>query len=130
MVLFACVAHIVLLGRSEVDKDAAGRFIKHAIIQAKSKVATSSQPESPLPSTVVPLQVTTKMIARAQYERALEQERDTEEDILDVYDEVDPGSNDDNSASEDGKSAEETDQVATRHSRRRRPPVDPFAGIY
>jgi hypothetical protein len=70
------------------------------------------------------------MIARAQYERALEQERDTEEDILDVYDEVDPGSNDDNSASEDGKSAEETDQVATRHSRRRRPPVDPFAGIY
>ncbi|XP_006454182.1 hypothetical protein AGABI2DRAFT_54830, partial [Agaricus bisporus var. bisporus H97] len=72
--------------RSEVDKDAAGRFIKHAITQAKAKVATSSQPELPTQSTSVPLKVTTKMVARAQYERALEKEHDIEEDILDVYD--------------------------------------------
>jgi exosome complex protein LRP1 len=111
-----------------VDKDAAGRFIKHAIAQAQSRVATSSQPESPAPSTAAPLKVTSKMIARAQYERALEKERDVEEDTLDVYDEVDPSSDDDNSTSEGGNRME-VDQVATKHPRRQRPPVDPFAGI-
>lgn len=125
-------------GRTEVDKDAAGRFIKHAITQAISKTTTDSQPMSPPPpSSFVPVKVTTKMVARAQYERALERERQVEEEaeevVLEVYDELGSDSSDDlgDSSSPANKKASpspEIGQVAAQYLKRRRSPMDPFAG--
>ncbi|KAF5352705.1 hypothetical protein D9756_005859 [Leucocoprinus leucothites] len=116
--------------RSEVDKDAAGRFIKHAIAGVVSKPNASPSGDTS-PSTSVPVKVTPKMIARAQYERTLGQSRGkSEDDELQVYDE-----HDSESPANDGGDGNRTTDVAAKErpisssfSKRRRPAVDPFAG--
>ncbi|KAF9502202.1 hypothetical protein BDN71DRAFT_1378960 [Pleurotus eryngii] len=78
-----------------IDKAAAGRFIKHAIAQAKSAVSSSSKddPIPPTDSSGVPrveVKVTSKMRARAEYERDIKEGREESEDEdggLEVFDE-------------------------------------------
>lgn len=74
------------------------------------------------------------MIARAQYERTLERERnelDEEEEELEVYNE--PGSDSNSDPEEpvagDGISNSTTKTTQLASSKRRRPPMDPFAGM-
>ncbi|KAG8219419.1 hypothetical protein J3R82DRAFT_342 [Butyriboletus roseoflavus] len=73
-----------------IDKAAAGRFIKHAIAQAKnaqlidepSDVAASSSSSH----EHVPVKVTSKMMARAEYEKELNELGSEEEEDLEVFD--------------------------------------------
>jgi exosome complex protein LRP1 len=75
-----------------VDKDAATRFIQAAIRQAvtpqqvaQPSATTSAEPSS---STQVPVKVTDKMRARAEYEKKIAEEDEEEEDTnLEVFDE-------------------------------------------
>jgi exosome complex protein LRP1 len=113
--------------RTEVDKDAAGRFIKHAISQAMLKSNTTISPTS----SSVPIKVTTKMIARAQYEHTLEKERqeqgEEEEEELQVYDE--PESSYSSGAGDQGAAdaREKAAQTPSPGSKRRRQVTDSFA---
>lgn len=86
----------------------------------------------PTQSTTIPVKLTTKMIARAQYERTLQNERQEtppDETTLQVY------------ASDSSKDStpdldEKMDAVVEHKkdlslsSKRRRPPTDPFTGIF
>ncbi|KAJ3572210.1 hypothetical protein NP233_g3235 [Leucocoprinus birnbaumii] len=121
-----------LEGRTEVDKEAAGRFIKNAISGFVSKPNAPTMEDDSSGSTSIPVKVTAKMIARAQYARALEQERrepNDEDEELQIYDEDDSSSS---SAMEDGKPdavhVEAETPVPSASSKRRRPAIDPFAG--
>jgi len=123
--------------RVEVDKEAAGRFIKHAIAQAVSTPTVNAHPSIPLPSTStsVPAKTTTKMAARAQYEAALKRAREEEQggeeqEELEVYDEPQPDSdsNSEGPITIASSSLTEVGSVASTSLKRRRPPVDPFAG--
>ncbi|KAI6048049.1 hypothetical protein EDC04DRAFT_2556139 [Pisolithus marmoratus] len=84
-----------------LDKEAADRFIKHAIAQAtNAKSAEDEREESmdaiatptPGPSTSVlervPVKITSKMLERAEYERDLKELSDEEEDELEVFGEI------------------------------------------
>lgn len=76
--------------RTEMDTDAASRFIKQAISGVTSKPNTATSVDVLPRSVPLPFKMTAKMIARAQYEHALEKERhekDDDEDELQVYDE-------------------------------------------
>lgn len=124
-------------GRVEVDREAAGRFIKHAIAQAIPTPTVNPHPTIPLPSTSIPTKITTKMVARAQYEAALkraheEQGGEEQEEELEVYDEPQSDS-DSNSGSPTiiaaTSSLAEVGPVAATSLKRRRAPVDPFAGM-
>ncbi|EIM83619.1 uncharacterized protein STEHIDRAFT_149083 [Stereum hirsutum FP-91666 SS1] len=144
-----------------VDKAAAGRFIKHAISQARA-LADPPAPSVPGPSTststststpsaanvTVPVKVTAKMLARAQYEKEMREadEAGEEEDDegLEMYDgEGDVGVEyeDESGVASDGSTGkknkgkgkaleidDDAPEVATIGSKRRRPPVDVFAG--
>ncbi|KAF9451402.1 C1D-domain-containing protein [Macrolepiota fuliginosa MF-IS2] len=113
--------------RIEMDKEAAGRFIKHAISQAVTK--SGPEPAPTQPSISVPTKVTTKMIARAQYEHTLEKERqgqDEVEDELKVYGESDSDSSNGSGAPTTSDSKQKINQPVS--SKRRRQPMDPFAG--
>ncbi|PPQ71649.1 hypothetical protein CVT24_007840 [Panaeolus cyanescens] len=102
--------------RTEIDKAAAARFIKHAITEAKWKKtpAEEAQENHPSSSTPVPVKTTSKMIARAEYEKGLKEAAENGQDQdepLQVYED------------DDDQSREDIPQ-----GKRRRPPVDPFAG--
>ncbi|KAF8347005.1 hypothetical protein F5887DRAFT_71718 [Amanita rubescens] len=125
---------------TKIDKEAAGRFIKHAIAQASKQPTrdeptplTSSSGSAPVP---VPVKVTSKMEARAEYERQLKEQdaQSSEEEELEVID----GADNDNGMDIDKSSPKVTsgaltdkiddeDQTQVGNKRRRRP-VDPFAG--
>ncbi|THH12281.1 hypothetical protein EW146_g7757 [Bondarzewia mesenterica] len=135
-----------------VDKAAAGRFIKHAISQAR---AAPPQP-APGPSTHlkydddgtprdvrVPIRVTDKMREREKYQKELREadEAEEEEEDLEMFDDDDEPveiSSAGASGMEDkgkGKAkassidlSEGTASAPVARSKRRRPPVDPFAG--
>jgi exosome complex protein LRP1 len=122
---------------TKLDKDAAGRFIKHAIARFSKQ---SDQAEPTPPSIFVPVKVTSKMAARAEYERELkEQPAELSDEELQVFDdskEDDDG--DESSIDIDEPSVENTgptlgnfdgnDQLQSSLKKRKRPSVDPFAG--
>jgi exosome complex protein LRP1 len=122
---------------AKIDKEAASRFIKHAIAQASKQPVQDEPTLPPVPSAPVPVIITSKMKARAEYEQQLKEEdaHSTEEEELKVIDEVD----NDNSMDIDKPSKvtpealldtiADVDQTQVGKKRRRRP-VDPFAGMY
>ncbi|TFY73680.1 hypothetical protein EWM64_g10331 [Hericium alpestre] len=122
-----------------VDKDAANRFIKHAISQVRQMAPVAG------PSTHVkfddagiahdirdiPVKVTEKMLAREEYEKELrEAGSDEEEEELEVIDDAEE--EEEPSAADrkgKGKAASPPEDTSTElGSKRRRKPVDPFAG--
>ncbi|EGO31076.1 hypothetical protein SERLADRAFT_376679, partial [Serpula lacrymans var. lacrymans S7.9] len=90
-----------------IDKAAAGRFIKHAIAQAKDirpPVDATEGAASTSASTSnvhVPVTITSKMAERAEYERKLKEEGSGEEDEdLQVFDEASPATPDEEPVAE------------------------------
>ncbi|KAI0640012.1 hypothetical protein C8Q77DRAFT_101196 [Trametes polyzona] len=153
---------LTLLGKNAVDKAAANRFIKHAIAQVRAQRppgesegshirfdadgnAPAPAPSGPSASEIAP-KVTSKMRARAEYERQLAEQGSEEEDQLEVFADEDGdgeegsgGSDEPEAKSSQGKgkgkarataaAAEEPSQSESASSKkRRRPAVDPFAG--
>lgn len=126
--------------RTEIDKEAAGRFIKRAITQATyGKTPSDTLEPTSTQSTFVKSKITSKILERHQYEREL-RERDAEEskeDVLGGFEDGDMSMDIDtrNSSAgsrEKGKSREVLPTVeeptAQPNHKRRRPAVDPFAG--
>ncbi|KAL4067296.1 hypothetical protein V8B97DRAFT_1977087 [Scleroderma yunnanense] len=133
-----------------IDKEAAGRFIKHAIAQAKNvrlvdETEQDAESSTAGPSTTaerVPVKVTSKMLQRAEYEKHLKEMADEEEENLEVVGEnveedyAMDGPDDrplemlqDVETIDKGKEEEEpsrADDVSASH--RKRPRIDPFAG--
>lgn len=127
--------------RLGIDKAAAGRFIKHAIAQAKLvKVEGSNNTAHGATSTSsehVPVKITSKMAERAEYEKNLEELGSEEEEDLEVFDQPEV-SGDEDAMEEDvlppqdkGKSrmvereVPETEQQVGGKRKRQR--IDPFA---
>ncbi|KAF9024097.1 hypothetical protein BDZ89DRAFT_1136249 [Hymenopellis radicata] len=116
--------------QDRVDKAAAGRFIKHAITQAKlgrppgESVAEDAADPSPS-STRVPIKVTSKMLEREQYQKEMREQSEEEsegEDLKIIGDE--PTS----AADVKGKGKAKGDvQTPVAGTKRRRVPMDPFA---
>jgi exosome complex protein LRP1 len=81
----------VQLERTTIDKDAAERFIKHAIAQSKFGKDQKEESElTPGPSTVgVPVKVTSKMRERAEYQEELKRadaEEGSDDEVLGIFD--------------------------------------------
>ena len=137
-------------GKLGIDKQAAGRFIKHAIAQAKNvqlvnETEEDAESSTAGPSTAIPVKVTAKMLERAEYEKKLKETADEEEEDLEVFgenveedypmDDVDELPADvpsDVRSADKGKEPEEPGRVDEEQvgSRRKRPRIDPFAGMY
>lgn len=110
-----------LPGKAEIDKAAAGRFIKAAISSASFQKPgpEANTPVSAEPSSSrVPVKVTAKMAERAEYEQTLKEDDGKEEEDEDL--EV---------IGEDGKMAVDEEEPTGRR-KRQRPAVDPFAGTW
>ncbi|EPT03438.1 hypothetical protein FOMPIDRAFT_1116381 [Fomitopsis schrenkii] len=123
-----------------VDKAAANRFIKYAIAQVKaqrppgddegagsSHVRFGENGEA----TKVPVKVTSKMVARAQYQKELAEAVSEEEEALEVIDDEEPSGAMVVNASKDkgkGKAVEVATEASLPGRKRRRPVMDPFAG--
>lgn len=91
-----------------IDKEAAARFIKHAIAQAPSnKTAVDDEAHVVPPAADVPVKVTQKMLDRAQYQKELREQSQDEE--LQVFD-------------DDNPSLEDADRTEKRKTRRDRSP--------
>ncbi|RPD82251.1 C1D-domain-containing protein [Lentinus tigrinus ALCF2SS1-7] len=156
--------------KTAVDKAAANRFIKHAIAQAKESSQTpgagassnthirfdaAGNAPSPAPgpsssstprAPPAPGKVTSKMLARAEWQKQVAagqvgdvdmDEDDDEADALEVFDEdEDEGDEEDgelekvsSKAKGKGRAADgQEDAKAAGGKKRRRPAVDPFAG--
>lgn len=127
--------------RLGIDKAAAGRFIKHAIAQAK--LAKVEEPKNTAHGSAstnsehVPVKITSKMVERAEYEKNLEKLGSEEEEDLEVFDEAEMSGDEDAMEEEalppqdKGKSRmverevpETEEQVGGRRTRQR---IDPFA---
>ncbi|KAJ8584806.1 C1D-domain-containing protein, partial [Rhizopogon salebrosus TDB-379] len=130
--------------RHVIDKAAAGRFIKHAIAQAKlikpvEESSSNAVPALDSNSEHVPVKITSKMAARAEYERKLKELGSEEEDDLEVFNEAEASPDEDAmeqdeapSPQDKGKSrmmeSEDPERGDQRDSGRKRPRIDPFAG--
>lgn len=105
---------------SGIDKAAAGRFIKHAIAQAKQNIDTNNSGKEAgpsVPSVLVPAHVTEKMKEREAYLQNLKDDSDSEEHTLEVIGE-------DSIA---GRDIEKKDAYAeATGKKKRRRPMDPF----
>ncbi|TCD62148.1 hypothetical protein EIP91_007276 [Steccherinum ochraceum] len=139
--------------KTVVDQGAANRFIKHAIAQLNVQRPPGDNEAGPSTSTGsavrVPVKVTSKMAARAEYEKELKETGEEEESDLEVFDDEEaqapvPVA----AADEDVEMAEPvtssgkgkgkakapsgSPQVLTSTAgvgkKRRRPVMDPFAG--
>ncbi|KAH9949385.1 hypothetical protein B0H21DRAFT_728722 [Amylocystis lapponica] len=120
-----------------IDKAAANRFIRHAIAQVKYGRPPGDDEGPAEPSEVrVPVKMTSKMLARAQYQKELDEAGSEEEEDLEIIE--DAGSD---AAEEEmppapsrqdkgkGKAVEmEVDDDIGAGRKRRRPRIDPFAG--
>ena len=124
------------IGRLAVDKGVANRFIKHAIAQIKfDRPPGQDEGISSQQDVRIPVKVTAKMIARAQYEKELKELGSEEEDDLEVIDDAESQPSSSASPPPDkgkGKASAE-DLIAdvaqtVAGQKRRRPAVDPFAG--
>ncbi|KAH9004140.1 hypothetical protein EDB86DRAFT_3062472 [Lactarius hatsudake] len=121
-----------------IDRAAATRFIKHAIAQAKDAPPTPT-PESG-PSTRVPLdtegtadtvpaKVTEKMLERERYQRALrEEEREEGQWWWGLGTEEDDEQQSEDEAVPPAAKGKSRASPETSTGKRRRPPIDPFAG--
>ncbi|KAI0784908.1 hypothetical protein C8Q75DRAFT_829292 [Abortiporus biennis] len=125
--------------RMNVDKAAANRFIKHAITQVKygrppgdnegpSHIRFNEEADAP-----VPVKVTSKMVARAEYEKQIKELGSEEEEELEMIDDVEEEDSPEPPVkSSKGKGKEVDMQVegllAEVGRKRRRPAMDPFAG--
>lgn len=127
----------VLTGRMAVDKGVANRFIKHAIAQVKFGRPPGQDEGVPAQSSDVrvPPKVTSKMLARAEYEKELKEMGSEEEEDLEVIDDAaDSEAMEASDSSSKGKGKERAtedtsmDAEPTAGQKRRRPAVDPFAG--
>lgn len=129
------------VGRLAVDKGVVNRFIKHAIAQVKidrppgQDEGTSSPAQGS--NVHIPVKVTTKMVARAQYERELQEAGSEEEDDLEVFNEASESETtagtEPSPRKSKGKERADDDRMQTAPSagqKRRRPQMDPFAGTY
>jgi len=85
-----------------IDKTAANRFIKHAIAQAiqpqgQSSTEPGDQDPAPGPSRIpaqpIPAGATTKMLARAEWEKEVKEAAEEEEEDLEVFEETDGNAN-------------------------------------
>lgn len=132
-----CVLTVAFTGKFAVDKGVANRFIKHAIAQVKygrppgQDEGVSSEQQD----VRVPVKVTEKMAARAQYEKELKELGSEEEDDLEVIDDAEEDSSPlTPSAVDKGKGKARAEDIladvaqAVAGQKRRRPAVDPFAG--
>ncbi|KAK2461467.1 hypothetical protein APHAL10511_005930 [Amanita phalloides] len=121
---------------TKLDKAAAGRFIKNAISQAARQPTQIEASPAAIASSSIPIKVTSKMLARAQYELHLKQQddRNTDEEGLEVIDEEDPDKigttgNDVDNDEPPRKTGRDADKIETQvGKKRRRPLVDPFTG--
>ncbi|KDR85659.1 hypothetical protein GALMADRAFT_84695 [Galerina marginata CBS 339.88] len=138
--------------RTEIDKAAASRFIKHAITQAQWKKTPAEEaqddasPSTASTSTPGPahpratIKITQKMLERAAYEKEMKERdadaQDEDEDTLEVFNEeedismdvdVDPDSVTQSARPEKGK-GKEVATTTSNKNKRRRPAIDPFAG--
>ncbi|KAH7886205.1 hypothetical protein F5I97DRAFT_1808609 [Phlebopus sp. FC_14] len=140
-----------------IDKAAAGRFIKHAIAQAKNATLVDERSESSIPVVAsaanssnehVPITVTSKMIERAEYEKNIKAMESEEEEELDLFDEEVPQGEGGMDVYDDvveeiapqqptsvgkGKQRMVDEEEPSREeqvvaSRRKRPRIDPFTG--
>lgn len=137
-------------GKLGIDKAAADRFIKHAIAQAKNAQLVDGPSDA---ATVacssssherVPVKVTSKMVARAEYEKELKELGSEEDDDLQVFDEEmvaedeeamnipdDPPEETRSVGLDKGKGRaseeEQPNDERVSSSRRKRPRVDPFS---
>ncbi|KAF5384924.1 hypothetical protein D9615_001125 [Tricholomella constricta] len=121
--------------RTEIDKGAAQRFIKHAIVQATYGQTPAKEAPGPSSSVQVQVKITSKMLERQLYEKKLKEQdaRESEEEGLEVFDGEEDRMNVDTSASKKAKGkAKEAPSIETgttsKSSKRRRPAIDPFAG--
>ncbi|KAI0673735.1 hypothetical protein C8Q78DRAFT_1018635 [Trametes maxima] len=133
--------------KTTVDKAAANRFIKHAIAQVRaqrppgdnegpSHIRFDAEGQVPkasasLPSSI-PVKITSKMRARAEYERQLAEQgsEEEEEEELEVFGEDEEEEESVAITSKDkgkGRAVVE-DNASGSAKKRRRPAVDPFAG--
>lgn len=78
--------------KTSIDKDAATRFITHAITQAQSQPRGQGSSSVPGPSTFVPAKITTKIREREEYRKELQTLDDDgeEEDDLEIIDDEAP----------------------------------------
>ncbi|KZT30935.1 C1D-domain-containing protein [Neolentinus lepideus HHB14362 ss-1] len=117
--------------KTAVDKAAATRFIKHAITQLETNEASAKEAgpshirftdieTNPTSASTapIPVRVTSKMKARARYEKEMKELGSEEEGELQVYDDVEDNQN----------LSPKEDSLEARPPKRRRPEVDPFAG--
>jgi len=139
------------LERTEIDKAAATRFIKHAIAQAQwqktsaEEVQDANDDDSDGQSKRapahprVPARITQKMRDREAYEREMKERdaRENSEDELEVFngnnnDDVDDTRMDvdiDHNSKGKGKEvASTTEGLPSSNNKRQRLPIDPFAG--
>lgn len=127
--------------RLGIDKDAAGRFIKHAIAQSKYDRPPGGKQVTD--DVHVPVRITNKMLAREQYQKELdEMDSEEEEEDLKMFDEIPEDESDERAVEEiepikgkgKQKAADLVDDEIPNDSqtgvRRRRPGMDPFAGIF
>ena len=128
--------------RTSIDKAAAGRFIKHAIAQSTHGRPPGDSAEATSSDVRVPARVTSKMVARAEYEKELNELGSEEEEELKMFDEPPE------EAQREGDSEEEENMEEVKLSKgkgkqkavdadeddsqggvkRKRPRMDPFAG--
>ena len=122
-----------MTGRTEVDKSAATRFIKHAIAQAQQPAQEAltderkSEAGPSKPPTTVPVHVTEKMRERKKYLEELREqdENDDEEPLLEV---IDDDKNENVQSQQEAENAStEAIKTSTAGSKKRRKAMDPFA---
>ncbi|KAG5341642.1 hypothetical protein C0989_008400 [Termitomyces sp. Mn162] len=124
--------------RTELDKNAAQRFIKHAITQATYVKPPMEETPGPSSSVQVQTKFTSKMLERQLYEKKLKEQdaQGSEEEELEVFDGDDKMSVDapisEPTKNTKGKAKEVSstidDSKPKGSNKRRRPVVDPFAG--
>jgi len=133
-----------ITGRLAVDKAAAGRFIKHAIAQSTYGRPPGDNADATPSDARVPVRVTSKMIARAQYEKELKDTSSGEEEDLKMFDDVPEGDQNEKESDDEAEAAEEVepsrwkgkqkandandafDDDPRAGAKRRRPRMDPF----
>lgn len=125
-----------------MDKGAANRFIKHAIAQVRLQrpPGDDSGPShvrfSDEGDVQVPVKMTSKMVARAQYEKDLKELGSEEESDLEMIEESGAVetieekevTNENVSTKGKGKAISMSSTTTDSGKKRRRPVIDPFAG--
>lgn len=119
-----------------MDKGVANRFIKHAIAQVKTGRPPGQDEGAEQETVRVAVKTTSKMLARAQYEKEIKELGSEEEEDLEVIDDVDESQAVPTAPSSKGKARAVADELLADvaetavEKKRRRPVVDAFGGMY